>query len=216
MRKLPLLLFIFVIAFYTIIAQSELKSGCPTVSVIVPSGVTNPGDLIEFSASLLPETPQNIEYFWSVDQGNIVKGQRTKTIGVDWPGMGTIRVAASVTVKGLPSGCPNTATDDYAMVVDPGPEKIGEISNLDRKIDRVLRSKIKEKLSTHEQAQLYVILYGSKEKSQSLIRRYKNLILRQLITGKMEQMRIVFITSVDYSQKAVFWLILPGVNKPTP
>ncbi len=102
------------------------------------------------------------------------------------------------------------------MVVDPGPEKIGEISNLDRKIDRVLRSKIKEKLSTHEQAQLYVILYGSKEKSQSLIRRYKNLILRQLITGKMEQMRIVFITSVDYSQKAVFWLILPGVNKPTP
>src|SRR5437868_9225250 len=110
-------------------AQVPEKPLCPKIAVSGPAGIVDPGKTVDFTVQIMNSNDSaKYEYLWTVSSGQIVGGQGTMAISVkmESPYGGT--VIATVTVKGLPPGCPNSASDEYSVVIDPGPTKLAEIS----------------------------------------------------------------------------------------
>lgn len=210
-RTLPILI-VFLLLSYKIEAQPR----CPIVSVESPSGVTSPGELVVFSATVRPEVPENVEYSWTVNRGQILRGQGTKAIGIDWSEVGPGSFAATVTVKGLPQGCTNVATEEYSLIYDPGPEKVVEISEGWEKLDPADLLKIKKKLADDPNAQLYIFLYFKRDTPQSYIRGTKKALSGYLAKRKVEVTRIVFETLLNGHKGVAVWFVPLGVDRPTP
>ena len=98
---LPLL-----IALAATIASAQ--TDCPTIKVTGPAGIPENGALIPFHARATGKVSSGITYKWSVSTGKVAEGQGTDRAKFDvgWPT--TAQVTATVEVRGLPEGCPNT------------------------------------------------------------------------------------------------------------
>jgi hypothetical protein len=192
----------------------QARSECPEISVLGPAGVINPGEDIVFVATLTGTAPERVSYAWAIDNGEIVKGQGTLKLTVHdkrrWGGS----VNATLTVSGLPEACPRTASEVYTLVVDPGPEKIGSITDSTYTIGNVLLGKIASSLREEPNSQLYVWVYVGSDKAKFYL--LKTHLLGQLSRTKIDPSRFTIEGTSESGRGAVFWRIRPGVSYPNP
>lgn len=92
-------------------------SQCPSITVLGPAGVTNPGGEMSFQVEVGVAGPK-LSYLWSLNAGTIVEGQGTAKIKIQTTTeLAGTTIAASVKLEGLPSGCPDTASE-FAPVAE--------------------------------------------------------------------------------------------------
>lgn len=102
-----------------VIGQAETPAKCPSISITGPAGIVQPGDLLRFTVSIHSEnTTQNLAFEWNVEAGAIVSGQGTKTLEVKPEKYYNKTTIATVSVTGLPDGCPKTASESGGTVCD--------------------------------------------------------------------------------------------------
>jgi hypothetical protein len=99
-----------------IAGQTDAKPSCPTIKVIGPAGITNPGGLISFKGKIAPFDREKFTVVWNIDSPNIKDlaietGQGTLEIGVRTPKTPSYNITATLAVKGLPDGCVMSASE---------------------------------------------------------------------------------------------------------
>jgi hypothetical protein len=109
MKKLLIILVsIFAFAGYSF-AQADENPSCPKLEITGPTGLMTPGDTADYSVKVeTGGTDLKLEYIWSVSTGEIISGQNTPSITVRFGNQG---VTTTAEIKGLPEGCPNTASE---------------------------------------------------------------------------------------------------------
>jgi hypothetical protein len=92
-------------------ACTSASGQCPSITVIGPMGVTNPGDKMTFTATI-SRTNSRLEYSWDVSAGTIVDGQGTLAIVVATDtAMAGANVTATVDIQGLRPDCASRASE---------------------------------------------------------------------------------------------------------
>src|SRR5688572_21046403 len=128
MRLLGLLLLLL---FCAALSDAQLPN-CPTIEIIGPSGVTQPGETMTFAVTL-SSTAENIKYMWTVSRGVIEKGQGTQSIVVrtslDDERQNFI---ATLTLQGLPPVCNANASEIGPVAELPIGEPIDQFGVLPR------------------------------------------------------------------------------------
>jgi hypothetical protein len=98
-------------------AIQEMQQQCPTISVLGPADVTEPGDLMTFRVKTSNDLPTRTTFEWVVSGAMIESGQNTPTISVRTKGDIIEReVTATVNVLGLPKHCMYSVTEVAAVV----------------------------------------------------------------------------------------------------
>ena len=121
----------FLVALLTLVSATAafgqgVETKCPQISVSTTAGVTNPGDATFVKANVQGlDSRLSITYEWKVSTGQkIIDGQGTDKINVQsrLEDAGST-IAATVTVKGVPDKCSNTASGSvdlgHGLIFDP-------------------------------------------------------------------------------------------------
>ncbi|MFN0141790.1 MAG: hypothetical protein ACKVQW_17080 [Pyrinomonadaceae bacterium] len=143
-------------------ACPDCKPVCECVSIGVsgPSGITNPGDSMTFTANV--GGGGDYTYNWTVSNGTITSGQGTSSITVaTTKGMAGQNVTASVSVGGLCPECPREASET-AGVAPPIP--VTQIDEFGKAPDDDVKARVDglyTQLNNNPTAQGYIINYGT-------------------------------------------------------
>ena len=190
---------------------------CPQLSVSGPSGLTNAGDAMTFTATTSGGTG-TFGYTWSVSAGTIESGQGTPSISVRTTReMAGGNVTATVDMSGTDPACNCTHTESATAGVAPnigstlvtefGPAKPDEIkANLDN---------FYIQLNNSPNSQGYVINYGTP--AQIKTRRAE--IMKALAFRKLDPSRLTFVDGPPDGSGTVhtkFYLVPAGATPPTP
>ena len=93
---------------------------CPTLMVTGPAGIVEPGKNVRFHFSVKPEIPsRDLSFVWAVSGGKIVGPNDRDILEVRPERYFNTDTTATVTVRGLPEGCPFTASELFHMSCDP-------------------------------------------------------------------------------------------------
>lgn len=210
-------LFIFAFCF-SAFSQTENNPNCPVLSVSGPAGIISPGEIMTFTANLDEKAKNyNIEYVWSVSEENaLVKGQGTPTIEViqNNEGRGT---TATVEIKGLPEGCPNTESEASALYCSTQPVLIDDFSLESTRIDKARIDNLLNELFNNPNDQGYIIEYFEPKTSKALIDQKIKKITDYI--GKIRRFdtnRITIVRASENENRTKFYLVPPGAELPAP
>lgn len=186
---------------------------CPSLSVQGPSGVTNPGDAMTFTAS----ASGNLTYNWTVSAGTIESGQGTPSITVRTSAANAGgNITATVTIGGTDPACHCETEKSETAPVQAKPtvtvvEEFGKAPNDDVKA-RVDNFYIQ--LNNNPNAQGYIINYGSPAE----IKARKAQINKAIEFRKYDKSRLVWVDGPDNKTgiSTKFILVPQGADKPTP
>ena len=189
------------------------KCACVTPTVSGPSGVTNPGDAMTFTASAASDSTYN----WSVSAGTIESGQGTPIITVRTTSeMAGSNVTATVDIGGSDPACNCIKQASETAPVQPKPtsntvEEFGKAENDDVKA-RVDNFYIQ--LDNNPNAQGYIINYGT----PAQIKARKAQIDKAITFRKYDRSRLVWVDGPDNGSgiSTKFIVVPPGAVKPTP
>lgn len=201
-------------------AQSQIPAdGCPTISVTGPAGITIPGEVATFTASIEGERPDNIEYLWTAINGEIVSGQGTLSVRVRMPKNMNSTLTVTIELVGLPKTCPNSASESAPLDCICAAILIDEFDIKASKIDEIrLRNSLRtNKLDPDDQ--LYVIEYFPPAVSTGAIRRRQNKLrafLAKEIGRDIASVTIVTTEAVTDKASMKVYRVPPGAPNPAP
>jgi hypothetical protein len=92
----------------------DLPCVCPTTFDVTASGDVKAGEIVDFTADVSGGTATNIEYDWTVSQGEIIEGQGTSKIKVKTTAEMTGTIEATINLRG--DFCDNCNRTKYASV----------------------------------------------------------------------------------------------------
>lgn len=195
-------------------------TGCPAISVSGPSGVTSPGDYFYFSASVDPAVP-DLKFRWEISLGQISQGQSTEYIRVlNSKEMAGYSLMATVTISGLPIGCPNTASESVSQCGGlPVPALIAEFAASTKAIDSRELKNAADELLENPNEQLYIIEYFPWTANKSVISRKVGLVSEYLVGAlKFDKARITIVVgrSDDGRPRTKIYRIPLGATNPEP
>ncbi|MGB7209405.1 MAG: hypothetical protein WBD27_12140 [Pyrinomonadaceae bacterium] len=193
------------------------KTACPTISVIGPAGITEPGELFFFSAKIDGEVPKNISYRWSVSKGEVIEGQGSLSIKVRAEWKTEITLTATLEVVGLPEGCPKAASETAGMTIDMGPLLVDEFSLAPVRIDKPRLSSFVDELKRNKYSYGYIIEYFTPETKRRVLDRKVAMITNYLTKTKgidPKGFKIVIVEGVKNRTK--LYIIPPGADFPAP
>lgn len=202
----------FITLFGTaIFAQND--SGCPTLSIIGPTSVIEPGENGTFSASLEGNyDKKRVQYKWSVDVGKIIEGQGTSLITISTVGLNDTTITAGVEVSGLPCG----NLTEYEMMFNDPPPRITIVDGFTKVSNSVISEKVKnltDKINNEPSATAYIITCGSSIEISSREKLINEYIKIQKITPN----KFVFLSNSDGKElRTIFYLVPPGATPPFP
>lgn len=189
---------------------------CPTLTITGPTGITNPGETMTFTANVSDST---VSYNWSVSEGTIESGQGTPSITVRAPSTGTGgNVTATVTISGgsiVPDcNCTTQATETAPYGGKPIPVTVDEFGpqNADQVKARVDNFYIQ--LNNNPNARGFIINYGT----PAQIKARKAQIDKAIAFRKYDRSRITYVDGPDTGEgiKTKFILVPSGADEPTP
>lgn len=186
---------------------------CPPLSVSGPSGVTNPGDAMTFTAS----AGGDVTYNWSVSAGTIESGQGTPSISVrTTPDMAGSNVTATVKIGGTDPACNCDTTKSETA---PVAAKIGAsvIDEFGKATDDDVKARVDgfyTQLNNNPNAQGYIINYGT----PAQIKKRRAQIMKAINFRKYDVSRVTFVDGPDNGtgESTKFYLVPAGADKPTP
>lgn len=184
-----LLLGVFIQFFAMNVAAQNLEPPCPELEVLGPQWMTmRAKEPTTFVLRSGQDEPESFSYVWSVENGTITSGQGTRVVEVTTLEYGT-NVRVTVTVTGLPSGCPNSASETIG--VEPKPEwhlydEWGQMPNDDQ---RGRLDSLFFELANDPAKMGLILIYGNSIEDR---RRRLKLVLGHARFRKFDQRRLVF------------------------
>lgn len=187
---------------------AQETSKCPSVQIVGPAGIVAPNEIARYDAIVSPKQTVQLAFEWGISAGTIKTGQGTPQVEVIQPS-GTL--TATVTVRGLPQGCPATASAASSFEIDPAAQLVIQYTGpLNRKSDMVISALIKKE-SGSPYDQFYVIVYGNPQWAAT---KRKIARLKRLFAESLD--RATFIQSNTGDNKIEIWRVPPGADPPTP
>ncbi len=195
---------------------TETPCNCGTLSVSGPSGVTNPGDTMSFTATATASG--NLTYNWTVSAGTIESGQGTPSITVrTTQAMAGTNVTATVTIGGTEARC-NCDTEESATAgVAPRPTAI-PVDEYGALKDDDVKARIDNfyiQLNNNPTAKGYIIVYGT----AAQIKRQRAQIMRAINRpgAGHDAGRVTFVDGPNNGAQMVkLWLVPAGADNPNP
>ena len=189
------------------------KCNCSPVSVSGPSGITNPGDNMTFTASV----SGNVTYNWTVSAGRIVSGQGTPAITVSTSAADAgSNVTATVEIGGTQAGCncPTGASETAPVQAKPTSRTIDEFGA--QKDDEV-KARVDNffiQLNNDPSSKGYIINYGT----PAQIKARKAQINKAITFRKYDTGRLVWVDGPDNGTgiSTKFILVPSGAENPRP
>jgi len=191
----------------------EVKCSCAPVSISGPSGVTNPGDTMTFTASVSGDRTFN----WSVSAGTIESGQGTPSITVrTTKAMAGSNVTATVSVGKIASDCadcPMTASESGGILATPVATPVDEYGVLKDDDVKARVDNFYIQLNNNPQAKGYIINYGT----PAQIKKQKAQIMKAITFRKYDAGRVTFVDGPNNGAVSTkFWLVPAGADNPMP
>ena len=192
---------------------------CPKISVIGPAGITMPGDTMVFSANVDGPSRTGLTYRWTIgDDGKIVAGQGSPNISVETPKKTAFNITATVEIRGLDPGCPNTVSETApvacrcdAVLIDEYPAKLVRREEMSRLVNAAAE------LEKRDDGILYFIVYFKPRTSDRQIdARFtwlKNFLVSRGV--RSDRLQVVSGGTTDEALTKVYYLP-PGAEPPAP
>jgi hypothetical protein len=144
------------------VAAPDCVPPCPTVTVDCPTGITEAGTPVTFTANVSGGAPGvTATYNWSVSAGTITSGQGTPSITVDTKGLGGQTVTGTVQVGGYPPECQTTASCSAQIGVTAVCRKFDEYGNIAFNDEKARLDNFAIQLQNEPGSQGYIVAYGS-------------------------------------------------------
>lgn len=191
---------------------------CPSVSVTGPAGITQPGEVMTFTANLNGGSGSDYTYTWKVSQGDIIEGQGSPVIRVQTSeGMAGQNITAMVTIGNT---CANgscgevSAMETGGIATPPISDERDRFRNLK---DDDVKARIQNfyiELNNNPNAQGYIINYGSAKEIANRERQ-----IRKAITFlKFDPSRVTLVRGGNDGSgvETVLIFVPAGAEAPTP
>ena len=186
---------------------------CPTLSVDGPSGVTNPGSPMSFTANV--SGGADVTYNWTVSEGTISSGQGTSAITVDTTGLAGRTVTATVNIGGLDPNCNCVTSDSESAPVAAKPDA-ELVDEFQKQVDDEVKARVDNfyiRLNNDPNAQGYIINYGTAAE----IKKRRAQIMKAINFRKYDVSRVTFVDSIsDGGVNTKFYLVPSGADNPMP
>lgn len=188
---------------------------CPSLTVSGPSGITNPGDAMTFTANVSGGTQQSVTYNWTVSAGTITSGQGTPSISVDTTGLAGQSVTATVNIGGTDAscGCRTDASETGGVAPNPDSVLVDEFGAMPNDDIRGRLDLFFAELSNNPNNQGYIINYGT----PAQIATREKLIRNHIAFRKFDASRITLVNGGEGTGVSTkLYRVPPGANNPTP
>lgn len=209
---------ILFLAVCPVVFGQTAANNCPEITVIGPGGITNPGDIMTFTASVNNFSgTDEIKYEWAVSAGTIEKGQGTSSIEVrTTKEMRDSNVTATVQIAGVDEGCAQTASDigsiAAGIICGMPYDEFGRLSRGDTRAR--VDSFLIRLLNDPDSSALIIITLNERE-SRALKLSFLNNIYGWVEFRKFNAARIKFVVHKGpYDTEARVWLIPRGAETP--
>ncbi|CAN5470115.1 hypothetical protein BH10ACI3_BH10ACI3_11650 [soil metagenome] len=186
---------------------------CATLSVSGPTGITNPGDTMTFTAV----TSGDVTYNWMVSAGTIESGQGTASIVVrTTKDMAGSNVTATVELGGLTPdcNCPSNASETAGVAERPNSNITDEFGNAPNDDVKARVDNFYIQLNANPSAKGYIINYGT----PAQIKSRKAQIDKAITFRKYDKSRVNYIDGPDSGAgiNTKFILVPEGADVPRP
>ncbi len=190
---------------------------CWTVSVTGPSGITQPGESMTFTANVSGGSATDPTYNWSVSSGTITSGQGTPSITVATTReMANSSVTATVELgaTGLCPECPRSASETGGVAPNPTAVQIDEFGKLPNDDIRGRLDSFFAELANNPNNQGYIINYGTDRD----IAARERLILNHMTFRSFDRNRVTLVRGGDNGGQinTKLYRIPPGADNPAP
>ena len=191
--------------------QNQTSLICPQIRISVPKdhGYFGRGESYPISVVAETENWERLNYDWTFSNNVSFEKQGKPVIYFETTDeLNGLTVKASVKIDGLPDGCPNTISDFFQILYDPGvPMCLADYENLSflkekRELDRVVFQ-----LKDYPNTIAYFIIYPAKKHSKRMLEIRSAKISKYLIqVHKLtkKEFKIVFAVAGDFPQTLVY------------
>jgi hypothetical protein len=177
-----------------------------------PAGVIRTGETASYSVQIdLKGLHLDPQYGCSVSARKILNGQGTTSIDVRQPDEA---LTVTVKVKGLPSNCPDTASE--TAITDPPPQgvELDEFTGPISQVDKSRFDRINSVLRENPNDQLYIFV-GCQKGDEDNTKLAREEIVKHLDPFKDEDPSRITFVNIECSRDFIqFWLVPPGAESP--
>lgn len=217
MNRFSVLVIIMLLGVHGNFSQSPKPPNCPSISVAGPSGITEPGEIMTFVAETAGRLPSRLKYHWTVSRLPIINGQGTNKLQVLMDGNATAEsTTVTLTIKGLPEGCPNTAYETTATYCPSPPIMLDQLTGGLTEANKENLRLVVVELENNPNDQLYIIETFKKGSSLFLVREKVGEFKRFLIKLRLDEARISFEMAEGPEASTRVYRVPPGAANPTP
>ncbi|MEQ1761894.1 MAG: hypothetical protein ABL984_01980 [Pyrinomonadaceae bacterium] len=200
---------LIVLIFLVLISAAEASAQCPTLEVIGPKRIVDPGENVRFELALSGGVSLS-KIAWSVDKGTIDDGQGTRAITVLADRSNTVAtLVVTVTVTGLPVGCANSFTMVSAIASRSHSYPIDEFVAISKNDQRGRLDLFFAELLENPSNTGFVTVYRRNQKeADSALRLY----LSHARFRKFDVSRLTFGVAIEPETKTVLWRLSEGYS----
>ncbi|MFZ1700179.1 MAG: Ig-like domain-containing protein [Pyrinomonadaceae bacterium] len=203
---------VLLIVFLLLVLGGAAFAQCPAVSVTGEPGNLRVGERIRFVGRVDSQTPiPDLKHSWSVNNGRIVKGEDSLEIDVSIDDYSK-NLTVTITVSGVPKGCPDRASETLGIDLRPAAIKLDEFVGPLDKIPATRFENIRQKIIDNPNAQIHVLLSGPYPESIKA----KRAVLVREIAERSPDSRISFVDVLFKADRVAVWLVPPGADLPNP
>jgi hypothetical protein len=217
MRQLIFGTILFLAVCPVVFGQTEANN-CPEITILGPSGITNPGDIMTYTASINNFSgTDEIKYEWSVSAGTIEKGQGTPSITVrSTKEMVNSNVTATLKVLGFSAGCKDTASEMGSVAALGGcGAPMDEFGRLSRDDVKARIDNLYIRLNNDPEAEGFILIELNAKESRALKLTYVNSFYDGILFRKHDPSRVTFmVLQRDYDTGTKLWLVPVGADFP--
>jgi hypothetical protein len=202
------------ITFFSWLLCGVCFGQCPTLSVVGPPGVTNPGDKMTFRVD---GGAVDLKYSWTVSAGTIVGGQATPVIFVATDRrLAGSNVTATVTIEVLRSECKNSASETAPVAAWPEWESMDEWGDLKDNDQRSRLDSFFTELANNPHNIGLVILLTTKRERRDERNRRVQLVLDHAKFRNFDKNRIWFCLESSTLRRTKIYRFPPGLEDEIP
>lgn len=188
---------------------------CASISVTGPSGITQPGDSMTFTANASGGSSSNLTYNWTVSAGTITSGQGTPSITVATTReMAGGNVTATVDVGGQCSEtCSKGGSETGGIAPIPTPILVDEFGKLANDDIRSRLDSFFTEIANNPGSQGYIINYGTDKE----IAAREKLITNHINFRNQDRSRFTLVRGgAGDGINTKLWRVPQGADNPTP
>lgn len=203
-------------------AQSTDGTRCPMVRISTPDSMV-PASEPATARVELSEARENLSlrFTWAVSAGSISAGRETNEISIDTTGLsGGARLIATVTIEGLPHGCPNVFTGEIYIVPFCGIHalKFDEYGTLEARKEMGRLDPAAHELASSISSNLVLIFYGGRRSANREAAIRGERARDYLVNMRGADPKQITIVDGGYREEAwtEIWLVPDELAPPTP